>query len=168
MASEVTKPQVVEFVRDRDKTGHGDPEDKVRNIEQFADGTRWALEALGKQDFLKLVFLKMSGKGAWTTGITACSRTLREVAVAALNDTGPGFNRDHERFRIYYDNPNFEICRDYPIILREAWGDETRFGEWYILDGNGRSLAYAMHVMNGTTAYRSVWAYKASRLPMES
>ncbi len=50
MASEVTKPQVVEFVRDRDKTGHGDPEDKVRNIEQFPDGTRWALEANVAED----------------------------------------------------------------------------------------------------------------------
>jgi len=146
------------YVQLRDLKGHQNPCEKAQEIDKLrCFSGQWALVKLEQEEFLnELVFLRHE----WTLEITEKSRKLCDVAETARRTKNPqNFDRNHNRFARYFNDPNFSVSREKAIILREANKDEKKDGQWYILDGNGRSLAYAMKILNKDVCYSPVWAY---------
>jgi hypothetical protein len=146
--------------------------------------TRWSIVSLDLSEFENLVFLDVD----WTktelltyddrllpngSHMPNDARLLRGVAERAI---AVGYlSRAHQRIRDYYQKLQLGLrltrddrTGDNRIVIRSLEPNERQgnpSGSYYLQDGNGRCLPYAILIHQGKLSYEPVEAFLADRSP---
>jgi hypothetical protein len=165
------KRQAVPVQHERVEMMWKDHEGKMRRW--FTDAT-WSIVLLNEHDFSNLIFLE----SCWTTseGLVIPDghdyRLLKRVAQNALKSSYLTRASDsrHKDYYVRFANGNLKLLGEERITLCSAEGERelNPTGQYYILDGAGRSLPYLMLVLEGKQKYEPVEAFVAEREPSHS